>query len=253
MAHLVLMDDSLAIQKVVRLTLAGLPGTEIVACQTPARALERLRQQPVDLVLAYVRFCGEVNVDFFQTVRQSCPRVLLLAESDDVTTALAQEGFTHVLRKPFHSEELRTMVDKLLALPLGAFPPALPRRGLPDDVPISSAERFADEVFGAQPSPVLNVPRPAPREIALTPLTEGFVLEDTVTHTPPVPPPLRGAQGPGPGSQLEAQASEFLAGLEQRIQDEARAQIEAWVGTHLQGLAQAALRAEVQALLSQIT
>ncbi|NBO37983.1 response regulator [bacterium] len=115
MARILLLDDSPTMHRVVRLTFADDPRMEISVARTPAEADQTLSAQQPDLLIAYVRFAGMVDTRFFESLKFVTPRILLLAESEENLDAFTRAGFHSVLRKPFHSDELRHAVEELLA------------------------------------------------------------------------------------------------------------------------------------------
>jgi CheY-like chemotaxis protein len=114
MAKILLLDDSPTMHRVVRLTFADDQRLEIAVARTRAEADQTLSMQPPELIIAYVRFDGLTDPRYFQTLRMVTSRVLLLAESEENLDQFARAGFDRVLRKPFHSDELRQVVEDML-------------------------------------------------------------------------------------------------------------------------------------------
>ncbi|MEN9824481.1 MAG: Response regulator receiver domain [Pseudomonadota bacterium] len=114
MAKILLLDDSPTMHRVVRLTFADDQRLEIAVARTRAEADQTLSMQPPELIIAYVRFDGLTDPRYFQTLRMVTSRVLLLAESEENLDQFARAGFDRVLRKPFHSDELRQVVEEML-------------------------------------------------------------------------------------------------------------------------------------------
>ncbi|NBW82609.1 response regulator, partial [bacterium] len=114
MAKILLLDDSPTMHRVVRLTFADDHRLEIAVARSRAEADQTLSLQPPELIIAYVRFDGLTDPRYFQTLRMVTSRVLLLAESEENLDQFTRAGFDRVLRKPFHSDELRQVVEDML-------------------------------------------------------------------------------------------------------------------------------------------
>lgn len=114
MAKILLLDDSPVMHRVVRLTFADDASAEIAVARNPPEAELALSTSANDLVIAYVRFPGSVDLAYFQSIRKMSSRVLLLAESEENLDHFISAGFSAILRKPFHSDELRLAVEELL-------------------------------------------------------------------------------------------------------------------------------------------
>jgi len=129
MARILLLDDSPVMHRVVRLTFADDPRMEIAVARTPSEAEQNLAAGQVDLIISYVRFGGMIDARYFEALSFVSPRILLLAESEENLEDFTRTGFNSVLRKPFHSDELRQVVEEMLskkAVPRVSEPP-LPR------------------------------------------------------------------------------------------------------------------------------
>lgn len=114
MAKILLLDDSAVMHRVVRLTFADDSQKEIVVARTPAEVDHILSAGQIDLIIAYVRFSGVVDPRYFEALSYVSPRILLLAEGDENLDDFYRAGLTSILRKPFHSDELRQVVEELL-------------------------------------------------------------------------------------------------------------------------------------------
>ena len=117
MARILLLDDSLTIHKVVRLTFASSPEMELKVGKSPAETLDLLASFRPDVVIAYIRFSGEANPEYFKSIAEKCPAILLLTESNENLEPFRAAGFTQFLKKPFHSDELRQTVKALIPAP----------------------------------------------------------------------------------------------------------------------------------------
>ncbi len=112
-ARILVVDD----EESLRITLAAnleLEGYEVVEAATGEEALERVRERPVDVVLADIRMPGLHGVELYRHLRRErpgLPVVLMTAFAQEslVEDALAEGVFT-VLQKPFEvAHLLRTL------------------------------------------------------------------------------------------------------------------------------------------------
>ncbi|MEY3903226.1 MAG: hypothetical protein RL189_2532, partial [Pseudomonadota bacterium] len=115
MARILLLDDSPTMHRVVRLTFADDQRMEISVARDRNEADQNLSSRKTDLIIAYLRFDGLTDPRYFESLRLVTPRILLLAESEENIEPYARVGLNNVLRKPFHSDELRQTVEDMLA------------------------------------------------------------------------------------------------------------------------------------------
>jgi CheY-like chemotaxis protein len=101
--------------RVVRLTFADDQRMEISVARDRNEADQNLSSRKTDLIIAYLRFDGLTDPRYFESLRLVTPRILLLAESEENIEPYARVGLNNVLRKPFHSDELRQTVEDMLA------------------------------------------------------------------------------------------------------------------------------------------
>ena len=157
MAKIMLLDDSPVMHRVVKLTFADDPRMEIAVARTAEEAEQALASGHTDLIIAYARFVSDSPVSYFEALSFASPRILLLAEDDENMEPFIQNGFNSILRKPFHSDELRTVVEELMAVEVGPLvkkskeprrqppapptPPAPPARSSAPDTPETFSKR----------------------------------------------------------------------------------------------------------------
>jgi len=114
---ILLADDSVTIQKVVELTFMD-EDYQIVAVSDGNAALAKLEEGIPDLVIADVHMPGADGYEVCRTVKQRAPEVpvvLLVGtfEPFDADQAASVSSDGH-LKKPFDSQDLLQLVDKLI-------------------------------------------------------------------------------------------------------------------------------------------
>lgn len=179
MTRVLLLDDSLTILKVVRLTFTSTPGVVVDVAKTEAEAREALAKTPPDVVIGYARFCNERTVDFFEEVRSSCKNIVVLTESNENIQGFVSRGFSRFLKKPFHSEELRKAVGE-----------DMPSAKAPSSPTVDAKTPF--EVSSEVSSLELSEAQDKPTTIAkLSQMVPPNEVPTVRPSTPPPPPPLR--------------------------------------------------------------
>ena len=198
MAKIMLLDDSPVMHRVVKLTFADDPRMEIAVARTAEEAEQALASGHTDLIIAYARFVSDSPVSYFEALSLASPRILLLAEDDENMEPFIQNGFNSILRKPFHSDELRTVVEELMAVEVGPLvkkskeprrqPPAPPTPPAPPALS-SAPTPPAPPARSSAPTP----PAPPARSSAPTPPAPPA---RSSAPTPPAPPARSGAPTP---------------------------------------------------------
>jgi CheY-like chemotaxis protein len=111
------VDDDLSCRTLAALLLQ-VGGYTPVAVASAERALERLEQAHVDLVLTDLNMPIQSGLDLLLellTRRSTIPVVVMTGSEDDVLLARARElGARAVLRKPYSADELRAAVAAAL-------------------------------------------------------------------------------------------------------------------------------------------
>ncbi len=117
---LLLADDSATVQRVIELTFAGEP-VRVVTVSDGAAAIERIRQEAPDIVLADVGMPGTDGYEVAAFIKQRAdlwhiPVVLLASAGESLDRArVASLGCDDVLLKPLDPQVVIARVRKLLA------------------------------------------------------------------------------------------------------------------------------------------
>ncbi len=118
---LLLVEKSMAIQKLVELALAK-EAIEVVTVSNGLSALDILAQVPPDLLLIDSQMEGMNVQSFLEKIRASgkvkSPPILLLTEPEDLmeTDALLESGVRACIEKPFEAGSLRDKVVDVLQI-----------------------------------------------------------------------------------------------------------------------------------------
>jgi CheY-like chemotaxis protein len=124
---LLLVDDSVTIQRVIELTFAD-EDVRVVAVSSGDQAIARLKEEPPDIVLADVGMPGTNGYEVARHIRQdpalkAIPVVLLSGAFEPVDQARAQEvGCNGILAKPFEPQLVIAKVRELLGQPATGSP-----------------------------------------------------------------------------------------------------------------------------------
>ena len=126
---ILLADDSITIQKVVRITLAD-GDYDLITVDNGNEALERIKQEKPDLVLLDVVMPGKDGYQVCEEMRKDPELaqipVILLAGSFEGFDEIkgAEIGADGYIIKPFESQTLISKVEEMLSRPRPAPPPA---------------------------------------------------------------------------------------------------------------------------------
>jgi CheY-like chemotaxis protein len=117
MARVLVVDDDLAC-RVLAVLLLEHAGHSPTAVATVERAIERLVDAKVDVVLTDLNMPGRSGVDLLLLMRElrlAAPVVVMTGSDDDVLIGRTIDlGATSVLRKPYGTAELAAAVDGAL-------------------------------------------------------------------------------------------------------------------------------------------
>ena len=171
---ILLADDSLTIQKVVELTFMDQDYT-VIAVGDGSAALARWGDSRPDLVIADVHMPGADGYEVCRQVKRSrpgTPVLLLVGTFETFDEAQAQScGANGHLKKPFDSQELFRLVERLIAENPAARPaPPAPVFEAPVfAAPAPAAPVFAPAAYSPPPAfepPPAFAPAPAAPEFA---------------------------------------------------------------------------------------
>ncbi len=179
---ILLADDSLTIQKVVELTFSD-SDYELVCVSNGQRALERVREDRPDLILADAVMPEKNGYEVCEAIKGDpatarIPVVLLSGTFEPFDRERAERiGADAIVSKPFDSHQLLAQVDALLERP---------RHGRQTD-----PERPLATAAAMPPRPEKAAPAPAPPAPEEAPFDEGF-SEGDFTASVRLPPSRAG-------------------------------------------------------------
>src|SRR5207244_9095357 len=118
MAHLLLIDDDLAlIPEQVRRAFPAPAHTVVVAC-TGAEGLEHVRARPPDVILLDLRLPDQSGLDVYQQIRRIDARIPVIfvttAHTADAAIEAMKQGAYDYLFKPLDLHQLRKVVGEAL-------------------------------------------------------------------------------------------------------------------------------------------
>jgi len=116
--HLLLIDDDEWIRDSMRLYFEG-EGCDLVTLETAEQAIEMIKNQSFDIVIADFRLPGINGIEFFkrtQNLHQSFLKILITAYmSKDVIAEAKQAGVHDLIEKPFKPETIEKSLSHLLS------------------------------------------------------------------------------------------------------------------------------------------
>ncbi len=202
--NLLLADDSVTIQRVIKLTFAD-EDVDVVAVGDGDQAVAAIEKAPPDIVLADVAMPGRTGYDVAQHIRTSprlahIPVVLLTGAFEPVDEARATEvGCDGVLAKPFEPEVVVSRVRELLTrgrtvtpAPAAAVPVVVPEPPPPAAPARSGGDIDAyfdrlDQAFANLAASPKSAPAPAPDESELPAF--GVAVAPAAVAAAPAPTP----------------------------------------------------------------
>ena len=119
--HVLVVDDSTTIQKVIRIAFSRLD-VSITAAASLIEALSEIHNRAPDVILADASLNGLRSVsDYAKLSAESnqAPVILLVGSYDSIDeSALKQAGFPFVIRKPFESSDIIRKVGEVIGIDL---------------------------------------------------------------------------------------------------------------------------------------
>ena len=184
---ILLADDSLTIQKVVELTFSD-SDFELVCVSNGQRALDKVREERPDLILADVVMPEKNGYEVCEAIKGNpatakIPVVLLSGTFEPFDRDRAERiGADAIVSKPFDSQQLLSQVEALLARTPSQAPATAATSGATTVVvPMSSIAAPPPLLQGTEP-----VPKPAEES---SPFDAGFTAEDFTGNVRlPAPP-----------------------------------------------------------------
>ena len=119
MAHLLIVDDDSTIRHLIRRTLER-TGHAMVEAENGREAIRSLTEKRADLVLLDLNMPEMEGIETVQEIRRSFPRTKVIVISGVESVYLRGSellGADAAIRKPFHPEELRETVARVLEAP----------------------------------------------------------------------------------------------------------------------------------------
>jgi CheY-like chemotaxis protein len=119
MAHLLIVDDDATIRHLIRRTLER-SGHSMVEAENGREALRNLTQKRADLVLLDLNMPEMEGIETVQEIRRTFPstKIIVISGVEAVYLRGSQLlGADAAIRKPFHPEELRETVARVLEAP----------------------------------------------------------------------------------------------------------------------------------------
>ena len=131
MAQILVVDDEQSIREFLAICFRR-SGHEAILAKTGEEALDRLREQPVDVVITDLRMPGEVGgIELLSAIKSGAikrspvagatpvavdPEVILVTAFATAETALAamKKGAYDYLTKPFHVDEINAVIERAL-------------------------------------------------------------------------------------------------------------------------------------------
>ncbi|MBM4252860.1 MAG: response regulator [Deltaproteobacteria bacterium] len=156
--NLLVADDSVTIQKVIRIAFHRLP-VELVEAASLIEALATVGRARPDAIIVDASLPGVRRPEDFARLRAEAggvPMLLLIGSYDGVDeAALSQIGFAKVLKKPFESTDIVAAIDQLLGLHAPPPPPP-PMRAAPSGPPTSLPPKPLSLGFSEAPAPQVS-------------------------------------------------------------------------------------------------
>jgi CheY-like chemotaxis protein len=119
-SRILIVDDSSEASAILAIALGTIHDAAIQVADSAESALDRLIQQPVDILVTDVRMSGMSGLDLLKTARESgrwpaCGAVVISGETGpDLRQRALESGAAAFFTKPFSAGEVRRVVISLL-------------------------------------------------------------------------------------------------------------------------------------------
>jgi two-component system chemotaxis response regulator CheY len=120
MKHVLLVDDSATMRRMVMAALRGVAGVQFAESGSGLEAIERLALTPVDLMILDLNMPDMHGLDVLRFVRaqetyRTLPIIVLTTRGDAASrTGALDAGASHYMTKPFDPQALSALVRDLL-------------------------------------------------------------------------------------------------------------------------------------------
>jgi hypothetical protein len=214
MKNLLLLDDSVNIQKVVRLTLGQSTEWNLKVIPQPSELYAALQQYKPDVILCSIHYFKQ-DLSVALNLEHKYAPLILLIETQHSAAELQQKGFVNILCKPFATQDLINIIKNPLRSTLPppvpvapAMPPPIPQVDLQSVPPLPINMGTPSPAPFVNPSPMsaieidFSVPPIPQQEAAIPPLPiqPPQVAQSIPFEVPPIPsvsfevPPIPQAQ-----------------------------------------------------------
>lgn len=117
-ARILAVDDETDMLKLLRMIIKEKTPYEIVTTNNPLEAVELVKKEPFDLVIADLKMPGldgSELLDAVKTINEDMPVVIITAFATEEAAAetLQKGGFDFII-KPFRKEQILTAIDKAM-------------------------------------------------------------------------------------------------------------------------------------------
>jgi DNA-binding NtrC family response regulator len=116
--NLLLIDDDEWIRDSMRLFFEA-EGCQLIALETAEQAIELLKTQLFDIIIADFRLPGVNGIEFFKKTRElhPCPlKILITAYMNNAVAKAAKKAGVHdLIEKPFNPDTIEKSLSRLLA------------------------------------------------------------------------------------------------------------------------------------------
>ncbi len=199
MKNLLLLDDSVNIQKVVRLTLGQSTEWNLKVIPQPSELYAALQQYKPDVILCSIHYFKQ-DLSVALNLEHKYAPLILLIETQHSAAELQQKGFVNILCKPFATQDLINIIKNPLRSTLPppvpvapAMPPPIPQVDLQSVPPLPINMGTPSPAPFVNPSPMsaieidFSVPPIPQQEAAIPPLPNNVSPLNPPVQSAPLP------------------------------------------------------------------